>query len=210
MGCTSTKVGVEENLLEKVWNEFCLASFRTKRIENIHDIVLDDENLFFVGHFKKSDINFTDAGILNSNLEKKCTLAIVCDNVDIPTYFDAYIIIKNDPITPQYFQGTVIHGKAKGRLIGYRTANLDTTNHGLDIGTVYSCEALVNNKKYLAVLCVNWENIVEVHILDFDEDIYGKTIKIFITSFIRKMEPITDLSVLKKAIANDIKMALEF
>jgi hypothetical protein len=102
MGCTSTKVVVEEkdDLLEKVWNEFCLASFRTKRIENVHDLVLEDEDIIFIGYFNRSDMEFTDAGILNSKLEnasnKKCSLAIVCDNVDIPTYFDAYMIVKQN------------------------------------------------------------------------------------------------------------------
>lgn len=109
------------------------------------------------------------------------------------------------------FTGTVIDGDKVGRTIGFPTANLNTKDHGLKKASVYCGYAFVNGSRYTVVLCVNWENIVEVHIIDdFNEDIYGKTMEVFVKHFIRDMEKIDDIEKLKAVIATDIIKTCEF
>lgn len=94
------------------------------------------------------------------------------------------------------FAGTVIKGDQVGRTIAFPTANLDTEKHGLKPAGVYCGYVTVDGKRYSAVFCVNWQNIVEVHILDgFNKDIYGETVEVEAVEFIRTMERIEDTNV---------------
>lgn len=110
-------------------------------------------------------------------------------------------------------KGKVIKGKQFGTRVGYPTANLDTKDHGLIKTGVYCGYVTVQEKEYAAVLCVNWSDTVEVHILGLCRDIYGADIDLRVTDFIRFMDVEYDLKVkediekLKKTIENDIVVA---
>jgi riboflavin kinase / FMN adenylyltransferase len=108
------------------------------------------------------------------------------------------------------FVGTVVEGDKVGRTLGFPTANLDTKNHGLKKAGVYCGWVLFEEERHAAVLCVNWENVVEVHLIGFDKDIYGKTISVDVRHFIRDMEKIDDIEKLKVAIAGDVYQAAVF
>jgi riboflavin kinase / FMN adenylyltransferase len=106
--------------------------------------------------------------------------------------------------------GTVVKGVARGRVLGYPTANLDTVSHKLNIGSVYHGNVMVDTSVYIGVLCVNWENVVEVHILDFpksgeDNNLYGKVLHVNDIVFLRKMAPIKDEEELLKVIGKDVQ-----
>lgn len=101
--------------------------------------------------------------------------------------------------------GKVVHGKQIGRTINFPTANLNSKNHHLNIATVHCGYAYLKGYKYSMVLCVNWENTIEVHLLDYDgPEFYGEIMEINITHFIRTMECITNMECLKKVIENDV------
>ena len=53
------------------------------------------------------------------------------------------------------------------------------------------------------------ERTIEVNIFDFDKDIYGKTIKVYIKNYIREEKKFNDLEELKKAIDEDKIKVLE-
>jgi riboflavin kinase/FMN adenylyltransferase len=106
------------------------------------------------------------------------------------------------------FKGTVVEGDKIGRTIGFPTANLDTQNHKLDSAGVYCGFATVDDNRYRAVLCVNWQNNIEVHILDgFKNDIYGKTVDVEVIKFMRTMQRINDMTLLKTIISKDVDQA---
>ena len=79
-------------------------------------------------------------------------------------------------------RGTVIHGKNRGgRLLGFPTANLKIENEVAPKTGVYAVWAQINGTAYPAVANIGRnptfgdveEPSVEVHILDFDQDLYG-------------------------------------
>ena len=89
--------------------------------------------------------------------------------------------------------GTVVKGKQLGRTIGIPTANL-LLPEGVVCPRfgVYACKAVVDGAEYLAVTnvgvrpTVSGEGVtVEPWLLDFDGDLYGKTLVLHFYSFLR-------------------------
>ena len=84
-------------------------------------------------------------------------------------------------------EGYVVHGNAKGRTIGYPTANVSVPSEYLEPkGGVYACFALIDGKKYKAMVNIghnptfNYTETMslEAYILDFSGDLYDKRLKI--------------------------------
>ncbi|SEK80247.1 riboflavin kinase / FMN adenylyltransferase [Carnobacterium iners] len=90
--------------------------------------------------------------------------------------------------------GRVIHGDARGRLLGFPTANIDVTKDiRLPTVGVYVVEILVGNERYQGMASIG-HNItfeksrpltVEVYILDFNQNIYGEKVTVFWLHYLR-------------------------
>lgn len=108
-----------------------------------------------------------------------------------------------------YTSGTVIKGQQIGRTIGFNTANLIYPEALIELPHgVYSVET--NFGKGIANFgtrpTVNGEGtLLEVHILNFDKDIYGQTLSVQFNKMIRAEKKYPSLDALKKQIENDIK-----
>lgn len=109
---------------------------------------------------------------------------------------------------PYYLTGTVVHGHQLGRKLGIPTANL-LLPEDLSIPKfgVYACRAGIGGKKYLAVTnigirpTVSGRGItVEPWILDFDGDLYGKTITLEFHYFLRPEMKFPDLEAMQAEI----------
>lgn len=94
---------------------------------------------------------------------------------------------------PHMLTGEVIVGKQLGRTIGSPTANLELPEHlnCLRRG-VYACKATAEDREYLAVTNVGTRPTVagvgvnvEAWLLDFEGDLYGKTLKLEFHHFLR-------------------------
>lgn len=90
--------------------------------------------------------------------------------------------------------GQVIKGKQLGRTIGFPTANVQVENeYILPKEGVYACYVYVKNKPYKGVCNIgynptfNYSNAisVEVHIIDFNQDLYQQQIGISFVKFLR-------------------------
>ena len=112
---------------------------------------------------------------------------------------------------PHILSGTVIPGKQLGRTIGIPTANL-ALPEGLVIPKfgVYACKVWVKGETYRAVTnigsrpTVNGTGItVEPWLLDFDGDLYGKTITLEFHKFLRPEQKFPSLDALKQQISRD-------
>jgi riboflavin kinase/FMN adenylyltransferase len=106
--------------------------------------------------------------------------------------------------------GTVVKGKGEGRKLGYPTANLEyAMEEKLEHG-VWLCEADVDGelKHGLAVIGMwklpNGLPSLEVHLLDFDQDLYGKALSVSLPGKLRDLQPFTDSKQLVAQIKEDI------
>ena len=111
-------------------------------------------------------------------------------------------------------KGKVVHGNRMGHKIGYPTANI---NIDTDLVTpkfgVYEVVVTKEDQKYKGVMNVGNKPTVsndlilsyEVHILEFDEDIYDSLLEVELTSFIREEVKFDNIKQLKNQIAIDIK-----
>lgn len=118
----------------------------------------------------------------------------------------------------QFFKGKVIEGHKLGSKIGIPTANLDPNlfNSEWKIG-VYSAEVATSSNpeiKHLAVLFYGpktianeTKNSLELHILDFNENIYGEIIDVELLTFIRGAMTFSDVNALVTQIKRDIEVA---
>lgn len=107
--------------------------------------------------------------------------------------------------------GTVERGKQIGRTIGFPTANLKYNfKKILPKEGVYYTAVLVNNTLYKAITnignnpTVNGSKItVESYLLDFDEDIYDKEIKVYFLKYIRGVHKFNSLDELREQLQKD-------
>ena len=105
-------------------------------------------------------------------------------------------------------EGCVVKGNQIGRTIGFRTANLIYPRELIEIPHgVYSVQT--NYGKGIANFgtrpTVNGNRtLLEVHIIGFDKDIYGKTIRVEFNKMIRPEKKFASLEALKLQIQNDI------
>lgn len=113
---------------------------------------------------------------------------------------------------PYYRSGKVIDGIHKGKLLGYPTANIAIDHNLISLKPgSYVSVATFKNKNYLAVTFVGksktldeQKNMIEAHILNFSENLYGENIKISFLKFIRPPSKFNNIESLKEAIKKDI------
>jgi riboflavin kinase / FMN adenylyltransferase len=120
-----------------------------------------------------------------------------------------------------FFSGTVVEGNKLGRTIGYPTANLKIEEEKKLIpgNGVYAVEVIVNgevqaNEKYKGMMNIGIRptvegttRMIEVNIFDFDREIYGETLTIYIKKRLRNEQKFTGLDALKEQLAKDKEQA---
>lgn len=111
-----------------------------------------------------------------------------------------------------FIEGQVVTGDRRGGSLGYPTANLDIEQTLLvPANGVYSVKVYVEGETYLGVANIgvkptfqgNTRNI-EVHLLDFYHDLYGKNIKVKFTRRLREEKRFMTSTDLVKQIEQDI------
>ena len=118
---------------------------------------------------------------------------------------------------PYELTGKVVKGQQLGRQLGFPTANLDTGIYKVLPLGVFAVKVRVD-KKFYDGFCnigfrptVNTINgslpLVEVHIFDFDADIYGKNITIWFAEKLRNETKFTSLPALVAQLKKDRREA---
>lgn len=111
--------------------------------------------------------------------------------------------------------GEVIGGRQIGRTLGFPTANIANCPKMTIIKSgVYLTEIIIDGKKFISVTNVgdnptfkDRDYSVETHILDFSEDIYGKTVTVEFLHRLRDEETFAHIDELVAAIKQDIYIA---
>ena len=108
--------------------------------------------------------------------------------------------------------GIVIEGNKIGRTIGFPTANIEIEDKYklIAAGGVYACKVDVNGKQYTGMGNIGTRPtiginglVTEVHIFDFDEEIYGQEITIYFVDRIRDEKKFSGLEELKSQLEKD-------
>jgi riboflavin kinase/FMN adenylyltransferase len=103
--------------------------------------------------------------------------------------------------------GTVIKGKGEGRGLGFPTANIKLS-FPLDYSPgVYLGEALVNEKKYKALVIFGVVENFEVWLDDFEGDLYGQKMEVNIGDRLSEVIKLDSPEQLIAKINSDINQA---
>jgi riboflavin kinase/FMN adenylyltransferase len=114
--------------------------------------------------------------------------------------------------------GRVAHGAKLGRDLGFPTANIPL-RRSPPLSGIYVVEVEVDGEKLgPAVASVGKRPTVnpvarpllEVHLLDFHEDLYGRHLRVCFLEKLREEEKYADLDQLKEAIERDVRRAREY
>jgi riboflavin kinase / FMN adenylyltransferase len=120
---------------------------------------------------------------------------------------------------PYLLTGTVVKGRQLGRTIGFPTANLqiDESYKLIPKNGVYVAQSQIDGQTVNGMLSIGTNPTVggkdlsiEIYYLDFNADLYGKTLHISILHFIRNEEKYESIGLLKEAIENDKAATLAF
>jgi riboflavin kinase/FMN adenylyltransferase len=105
-----------------------------------------------------------------------------------------------------------VKGYQRGRTIGTPTINLDCGDQFIPADGVYAGRVSVDGVEHAAAVSIGnaptfedaiWQ--VEAHILDFDGDLYDRTIHLQMIDWLREQRKFRGLDELKGQIARDIE-----
>ena len=116
---------------------------------------------------------------------------------------------------PYCIQGRIARGSRLGHSIGFPTANIPLRRLSTSLSGVFAVRlhglaggALPGMANLGTRPTVNGsEKLLEVHLFDFDEDIYGRHVSVKFVHKLREEQPFDSLDALKEQIARDEKAA---
>jgi len=116
-----------------------------------------------------------------------------------------------------YMKGIVIEGQKKARDINFPTANIQPGNHILPKKGVYAVDVIFNNKTYVGISNFGFRPTVdgtklllETHLFNFDQEIYGKELTVRFHTFIRPEVKFSNFKELTKQIKKDVEKAKKY
>jgi riboflavin kinase / FMN adenylyltransferase len=117
---------------------------------------------------------------------------------------------------PHFLRGPVVHGRERGRTIGFPTANLQSRTECLPPDGVYATRVVLEEGAYPSITNIGMrptfgepERSIEAHIFDFNRDIYGREVKLEIAERIRPERKFESAQALAAQIASDLQRAKE-
>lgn len=119
---------------------------------------------------------------------------------------------------PYRMCGRVAHGDKRGRSIGFPTANIHLHRHATPVQGVYAVELFgIEGQPLAGVANVGTRptvdgtrSLLEVHLFDFDLDIYGRYVHVDFLHKLRSEQRFESFDALKQQILRDAEQAREF
>jgi riboflavin kinase/FMN adenylyltransferase len=115
--------------------------------------------------------------------------------------------------------GTVTRGDNLGKKIGFPTANLSAHSEQFPPNGVYVAEAKIDNELHCGVINLGVrptvsggksERVLEIHLFDFNRDIYGQDVEVRFLKFLRPEKKFENLDALVQQIRKDVEQARSF
>jgi riboflavin kinase/FMN adenylyltransferase len=117
---------------------------------------------------------------------------------------------------PHFLSGMVIHGRERGRKIGFPTANIQNRTECLPPDGVYATRLILDDGPHASITNIGMrptfaepERTFEAHVFDFDRDIYDKDVHLELIERIRPERKFESGEALAAQIASDLKRAKE-
>ena len=113
---------------------------------------------------------------------------------------------------PYAVLGRVVPGRSMGHKLGFPTANLEVSGLQLPPDGVYAVGVRVGDKAFRGIanlgirptLTTDHQRVLEVHLFEFDGDLYGMEIEVEFLSFIRPEKKFGSIDELRDQIARDV------
>lgn len=186
----------------------------------IAGVVMGYDNHF--GNKNSDDAETLSAYGQKHNIEiKKADLRLQVDGTDISsTEIRSAIAAGNLSLAnnmlgyPYSFSGKVVHGFARGRELGFPTANLNIDPHKqLPPMGVYAVKISIADEQassYQGMLNLGFRPSfdldsfsAEVHLLDIHKDLYGKNIQVYPVAKLRDEQKFSSMELLKQRLEQD-------
>lgn len=114
------------------------------------------------------------------------------------------------------YPALVVHGQKLGRRIGFPTANLEFLSASSpEEEGVYAARLQVGDTLLGGMLNIGHRPTVggekktaEIHLFDFDGDLYGQEVRLFLVGYIRCERKFSDLQALQACLEEDKQRAL--
>lgn len=126
----------------------------------------------------------------------------------------------NEMLGYQYFiEAPIVHGRHLGRILGFPTINQEHYGFkAIPSYGVYCCKCTIDGIKYIGVTNVGVKPTIksseivnfETHIIDYDGDLYGKTIRLEFYKKLRNEIKFPNLDELKKCVLRNIDETKEY
>lgn len=168
------------------------------------------------GTFENLQISAREHGIKAERLEQ-----VIIDNTHVSSSAVRHMIeegrigaANNILGYPYFIQGKVVEGIKLGRKLGYPTANILLSEPGklLPRNGVYAVVVKIDGHVHKGMLSIGirptidlprHDRTIEVNLFDFDQDLYGKQIRISFLEWLRSEKKFDSLQELKEQIAKD-------
>lgn len=175
---------------------------RTANIDNL--IAFGAEYGFEVEQISAEEIQ--DVSVSSTKIRKALT--------------DGNMALANEYLGYNYFlTGEVVKGKQLGRTIGFPTANIQIEEDYKLIPKigVYAVKALIDQKEVFGMMNIGFnptvngqQQTIEVHLFDFDSDIYGHKIEVSLLHYLREEQKFGSVDLLKAQLNQDKLNSLAF
>jgi riboflavin kinase/FMN adenylyltransferase len=112
--------------------------------------------------------------------------------------------------------GTVVRGDGLGKEIGFPTANLSAHSEQFPPNGVYLADAWLDGTLHHGVVNLGYRptvsqdksnRVLEIHLFDFNRDIYGKDVEVRFVRYLRPEKKFTTVDALVRQIDADVRQA---
>ena len=169
------------------------------------------------GNFELLESAGESLGFVVSAQEPCCQSGERVSSTLVRTYLELGDCERVKQLLGSYYNisGTVVQGKQLGRELGVPTANIHLGTKPLPLQGVFAVAVVVGGKQLLGVANIGYKPTVdqgkvaslEVHIFDFEKDIYGEHMQVSFLKKIRNEMKFSGLDALKEQIKIDIVQA---
>lgn len=115
-----------------------------------------------------------------------------------------------------FLSGPVVHGRERGRKMGFPTANIQIRTECIPPDGVYATRLVLDDGPHASITNIGMrptfaepERTIESHVFDFDRDIYGQEVRLEMVERIRPERKFESADALAAQITSDLKRARE-